>query len=180
MSAALDLSTVRRFTADLNDKLTRCDNGEGMVCASLDERINYYVETCGELREYVNRWARAIFTGELPFESETEALLKAQVQRVLHRAKEVAALGRAMTGKCFELRGLNALHYFVADFDYLLQNWVSPRRSVSPAPRLKRPDAVRQQIINRLEQLPPPPSDWRPSDPKQQALFNKQRGEGTE
>src|SRR5690349_4628096 len=39
-----DLLAVRQFTTALNDRLRQCDNGEGMVCRSLDERINYYVD----------------------------------------------------------------------------------------------------------------------------------------
>src|ERR1035438_4537112 len=54
MPATLDLTDVRRFTDDLNDRLRRCENGEGMICSSLDESINYYDQLCGEMRAYVN------------------------------------------------------------------------------------------------------------------------------
>ena len=174
MSGSLDLSTVRRFTEDLSDKLTHCDNGEGMVCATLEQRIQFYAEQCAALRDYINRWARSIFSGELAFDPEAEALLKGQAQRLLHRAKQTAANGRAMNRTCFELQGLDALHYFVADLEYLLENWVRPRRSVSPAPRVKPSDGAKKQIVERLEQLPPLPSDWRPTDPQQLAAFNEQ------
>jgi hypothetical protein len=74
--ATLDLMAVQRFTAELNDRLRRCDNGEGMICVSLDESINYYVQLCAELRTYVNQWARAIFTGQVAFDQAVEDLLK--------------------------------------------------------------------------------------------------------
>ncbi len=175
MLATLDLPAVRRFTDDLNDRLRRCDNGEGMVCSNLDKSINYYVQLCHELREYVNQWARAVFTSQLAFDPEVEELLKRETRRLLHRAKQVAARGRAKEGQCFALQGLNALHYHVADFDYLLENWVSPRPAVGPTPRVKLPDAAKQKISERLEQLPALPSDWRPTDPEQLAFFQKQR-----
>jgi len=166
MPATLDLPAVRRFTEDLNDRLRRCDNGEGIICSNLDESINYYVQLCSELRAYVNQWARAIFTGEVAFDPAVEDLLKEEVRRLLHRAKQVAARGRAMDGQCYVLQGLNALHCHIADFDYLLENWVSPRPAVSPTPRVKLSHAVEQQVMERLGKLAALPSDWRPTEPE--------------
>jgi hypothetical protein len=128
---------VRRFTEELNTRLRQCDNGEGMICNNLDESINYYVGLCAALRAYVNNWARAIFTGQVAFDQAVEDALKEEVRRLLHRAKQVAARGRAMDGECYVLQGLNPLHRHIADFDYLLENWVSPRLAISPAPRVK-------------------------------------------
>ncbi len=177
MPATLDLHTVLRFAGDLNARLQRCENGEGIECSSLDARINYYVQLCSELREYVNQWARAVFTGRIPFDPEVDKLLNEESKRLLHRAADTAARGRAMNGLCFVLQGLDALHYHLADFHFLLENWVSPRLAVSPAPRVKLPDAAKQQIRERLDKLPALPSDWRPTDARQLALFKKQRGE---
>jgi hypothetical protein len=177
MPATLDLPTVRRFTDDLNERLRRCDNGEGMICSSLDESINYYVRLCGELREYVNQWARAVFMGRVAFDPEVEKLLMMESRRLLHRAKQVAACGRVMNGQRFVLEGLGALHYHIADLDYLLENWVSPRLAVGAAPRVKLSEAAEQQASERLEKLSPLPSDWRPTDPEQVAFFQKQQRE---
>ena len=159
MSATLDLPAVRRFTDDLKDRLHRCDDGEGMVCSNLDGTINFYVELCGELRAYVNQWARAIFTGQLTFDPAVEALLKDEARQLLQRAKQVAARGRAMDGPCYLLQGLNMLHCYIADFDYLLENWVSPRLAVSPTPRLKLSREAEQQIMARLEKLSALPNE---------------------
>jgi hypothetical protein len=153
MPATLDLLAVRRFTDDVNDRLRRCENGEGMVCSNLDENIGYYVQLCGELRAYVNQWARAIFTGQAAFDQAIEDLLKEAVRRLLHRSKQVAARGRAMEGLCYGLQGLNPLHCHLADFDYLLENWVSPRLAVSPAPRVRLSHTAELQVIERLEKL---------------------------
>jgi len=176
MPATLDLFAVRRFTEDLNERIRRCDNGEGMICSTLEKSIDHYVQLCGELRAYVNQWARAIFTGQTAFDPAVEDLLKEEVRRLLHRSKQLAARGRAMDGQCYVLQGLNPLHCYIADFDYLLENWVSPRLAVSPAPRVKLSQAVEQKISERLDKLSALPADWRPSDPEQLAIFQKQRG----
>ena len=175
MPATLDLTAVRRFTEDLNDRLRRCDNGEGIICSSLDESINHYVHLCEELRAYVNQWARAVFEGQVAFEQAVEALLKEETRRLLQRSKQVAARGRAMDGECYVLQGLNSLHRHIADFDYLLENWVSPRLAVSPTPRVQLSHAVERQVLERLGKLSALPADWRPADAEQLRFFEKER-----
>ncbi len=128
MPPTLDLPTVRAFTEDLAEQIRRCDKGEG----SVEDSINHYLRLCGELRAYINQWARAIFTGQLEFDPDVETLLKDEARRLLHRAKQTAAMGRTMDRERSVLRGLDALHYRVADLDYLLENWVSPCLAVSP------------------------------------------------
>ena len=175
MSATLDLSDARRFTDDLSDRLRRCDNGEGMICSSLDESIIHYVRLCDDLRDYINSWARANFTGQIAFDARVEALLRRVSLHLLQRAKLLAARGRALDGDCFELAALDDLHYHIVDFDYLLENWVSPRLAVGPAPRVKLPDAAVEQAAQRLNELPSLSSDWQPTDPEQLVFFQKQR-----
>jgi hypothetical protein len=172
---ALDLPAVRSFTEDLSRRAHRCDNGEGTEGSTLDASIIYYIKLCRELRTYINDWARAIFATKTVFDPQVEGVLKEETKRLLHRAKQLAALGRAMNGQCFEPQGLEALHYYVADFDYLLENWVSPRPAVSPAPWVKLPDAAARQVAESLDKLPALPSDWRPTDPTQVAIFQKQK-----
>ncbi len=176
MLATFDIAAVRRFADDLNERLRRCDNGEGTMCANLDQMINHYVQLCGELRQGINNWARTVFTGRIEFASDVEQVLKTEAHFVLHRAKQVAAQA-PLDGECFELGGLNALHRHIADLDYLLENWASPRRSVSPAPRMKMPTAVEQMVAERLSQLPALPRDWKPTEPEQLSCFETQRGE---
>ncbi|HBI45214.1 MAG TPA: hypothetical protein DDY78_20515 [Planctomycetales bacterium] len=175
MPATLDLLAVRRFTDDLNERLRQCDNGEGMFCSNLSATIDHYVQLCGELRAYVNHWARAIFTGQTAFDQAVEDLLKEEARRLLHRSKRLAAQGRAMDGMCYVLPGLNPLHCHLADLGYLLENWVSPRLSVSPAPRVRLSHAAEQQVMERIGKLSALPADWRPNDPEQRALFPRQR-----
>jgi hypothetical protein len=153
MSATLDLPAVRRFTDDLNHRLRRCDTGEGLECATLEQSIEYHARLCTELRSYVKQWARAVFIGEVSFDSSVERLLTEELRRLLQRAEQVAARGRAMDGECYQLQGLNELHSHIADFHFLLENWVSPRLAVSPAPRVKLSKAAASQIAERLRTL---------------------------
>ena len=46
---------MRSFTADLENRLTRCDNGEGMECATLDAALQHYTESCCRFAEEVRR-----------------------------------------------------------------------------------------------------------------------------
>jgi hypothetical protein len=175
MSTTIDLPAVRRFTDDLKERQRRCEIGEGTICTNLEDTINHYVQLCTELREFIQQWARAIFTGQIKFDPAAEDLLKTDVAQLLQRAEQVAAQGRAMNGYCFILEALNALHWHIADFDYLLRNWVSPRLAVSPTPRIKLSDAAQRQIAERLNELSALPTDWRPSDPRQLGIFQQQR-----
>lgn len=177
MTATLDLAAVRRFTDDLNEQVRRCENGEGMICSNLDESISHYVHLCLQLRRFINEWARAVFSGEIEFDPEVDALLNSEARRLLRRAKRVAARGRAMDGECFELGDLDDLHYQVADFDYLIENWVKPRLAIAPSPRIPIPEAAATEIAERLRKLAPLPSGWRPTDPDQLIFFQKQRSE---
>jgi len=125
-----------------------------MVCSNLDESIYLHANLCAELRDFVDQWARDVFTGQLAFDAAVEDLLKHQVVEMMQRCKHVAASGRAMDRQCYVLQGLNDLHRCMADFDYLLENWVSPRRSESPTPRVRLSSIVAQQITDRLNDVP--------------------------
>ena len=154
MPALLDLPAVRRFTEKLNGQLHQCDKGAGIICSDLEKNINFHVQLCRELRSFINDWARTVFTGQTPFDREIEDQLKFAAWQFLQRAKPVAARGRSLDGWCFVLQGLNELHYHVAYFGDLLENWVSPRPSVGPAPRVTLSEAVTQEVSERLAQLP--------------------------
>jgi len=131
----LDLAAVRRFTDELDENIRRCDNGEGTVCSNLEQTIGHYAGLCNSLRGYIDQWARAIFSGQIAFDQDIEDLFKKEAKHLLHRAKQIAMIGRKMQEQCFALEGLHPLNDAVLDLDYLLENWVRPRRAVSPAPR---------------------------------------------
>jgi hypothetical protein len=175
MQAVLDLPAVRRFTDEMNDRVRRGDNGEGVVRSDLDESIRFHVQLCDEFRTFVDEWALAVFSGRIAFDREVEDLLKREASHLLRRAESVAVRGRAKAEVHYEFAELDALHGRIAGLDYLLKNWVSPQLAVGPAPRVHVPDAAAAQISERLEKLPPLPAGWRPNDPQHQAIFEKQR-----
>jgi hypothetical protein len=105
---------------------------------------------------------------------QVEALWKEHIASLLKRVGETAAYGRVLHEQCYELEGLDQLHYQIASLTYLLNNWVSPKLAVGPAPRVHLSDAVREEAIENLKKLSPLPPDWQPTDPEQLAIFMKQ------
>lgn len=173
MLATFDLPAVSRFAAELKERLRRCETGEGMVCSNLDESIKCHADLCRELLLALKHWANAVFKGQVAFDPQVEAEFRAQARDLLSHAERVAAEGREKNWMCFELRGLNQLHFWIAELDYKQKHWVSPRLAVAPAPRVSIPDAAERQITERVGKLPPLPRDWRPSDPGQQKQFTE-------
>jgi len=175
MPSTLDLDAVRQFTDELTSRIRECENDEGTVCSSLQKRISFHTQLCSDLRYRIYEWARSVFSGVTGVDLQIEVLWKTHIKNVLDRAGEVAAYGRILHEQCYELDGLDQLHYQIASLTYLLNNWVSPRLAVSPAPRVRLSDAGVQEAIENLEKLSPLPHDWLPSNPEQLAIYMKQR-----
>ena len=171
MLETLDIATVRRFTEDQRLQIQACDNGEGFFCNTLEHSIRRYCDLLSKSRQTIDQWARAIFSGEISFDSEVEALFRDQTRSLLTQAEKVAARGRTSENTCCEVLGLVELHRRTADLNYLMKNWVSPKRSVSPAARVAMPSDAHDQILDRLQKLEPLPEGWLPSDPEQLAFY---------
>jgi hypothetical protein len=159
MLATLDLPAVRRFTDELSGRARRCDNGERMEWSALEKDVQHYAILCRELREAIRQWARAIFTGEIEFDTEAENLWKAETGRLLQSAKKIAEQSQKFEGPGYELDGLNRLHRHIADLDQVVAHWVSPRLSVGPAARVKIPEQIAEIMKERLKTLPPMSKD---------------------
>lgn len=177
MLATFDLPAVRRFSAELKTRQRQCETSEGVACSTLDEVIKCHAGLCAELEFTIYTWARAIFKGRAVLDQAVESELKAQIRELLPHAQRVAAVGREKNWECFELADLNELHYRIASLDYLQAHWVSPQPSVAPAPRITLSGEAGRQIRERLAILPPLPPEWRPSDPEQIALYEKEMKE---
>jgi hypothetical protein len=160
MEMTFDYLAVQNFTTNLENQRGRADTDSRAAYQKLELRINGYTEMCFSMRAYINGWARSIFTGEVDFDPEAEAVLKEELERLVVGAKQVAALGRALGEPAVLSAGLAKLHYHIADLGYILENWVSPQLAVSPAPRVKLSAKVEQEIRERLKTLPPLPSDF--------------------
>ena len=169
-----DANEVRAYAAKLNAELDRCDNGEGMECASLDASLEHYAARCCRLSEQIRLWGRDVFAGRVAFEeSVEEAWIKAGVD-LNNRAVEMLEPASQAEIPCYDLPGANKLGTALLTLYRLLDGWVSPRLSVGPAARqssklVDRAEEVRQ----KMKTLAPLPKEWMPSDARQQSVYRK-------
>jgi hypothetical protein len=171
-----DLAEVRVFAADLNTRMQRCDNGEGMECATLEADLRFYANLCCEFSGQIRQWGRAVFYGCVEFDSEVERVLKEEGRRLRSRAME--SLDRGQKAECYILDEHDRLQSALWDLDRLLKNWVTPKPAVGPSARQVHANldpAVVEEGRRRIESLPPLPADWQPDDPRQQAMYRKLR-----
>jgi hypothetical protein len=170
-----DLAEVRRFTADLDARMTACDNGEGMHCANLDDTLRHYAVLCCQFTEKVREWGRAIFYGQAAFDPAVEEHWHVEGSELLQRASELWAYGQDMHGECFVLEHGAPLGAALWRLERLLTSWVTPKRAVAPLARHGMPltDAAKDEAQKRLEALPPLPADWQPFNPRRRPLFHK-------
>lgn len=174
---AFDLAEVRSFAADLDARMNRCDNGEGMECASLDDALRHYAALCCEFRESVRQWGRAVFAGRVAFDPEVERVWLDEGVRLYSRAVETLAYGQQAEGPCYTLDGQAVLQSALWDMYQLIRKWVTPKLAVGPSARQGLPliPAVSEEVRRRIDALPPLPADWQPSDPRQQSQLKRLR-----
>lgn len=168
-----DLAEVRRFAADLDARLERCDNGEGVGCANLDDALRHYAKLCCEFCEEVRRWGRAVFAGQVAFDPAVEQVWLDEGVRLHQRASELWAYGREKEGVCFVLEGGAALGSALWYLEQMLAHWVTPKRAVAPLARLglASTPTLTEETRERIEALRPLPADWQPADPRQRVVF---------
>jgi hypothetical protein len=174
-----DLAEVRGFAADLDARMNRCDNGEGMECANLDDTLRHYATLCCEFREGVRQWGRAVFAGRVAFDPEVERVWLDEGCRLYSRAVETLAYGQKAEaeGPCYLLDGQAVLQAALWDLYQLLEGWVTPKLAVGPSARqgLALTPAAAEEARRRIDSLPPLPADWQPADPRQQRQFKMLR-----
>lgn len=172
-----DLVEVRNFAADLDARMVRCDNGEGMECASLDDALRHYATLCCHFREGVRQWGRAVFAGRVAFDPEVESVWLNEGKQLYARAVEMLAYGQNAEVPCYILDGQAVLRSALWDLAQLLGGWVTPKLAVGPSARhrVAHPPAALEEARERIAALPPLPADWQPSDPRQQNQFRRLR-----
>lgn len=172
-----DLAEVRNFAVDLESRLNRCDNGEGMECASLDDTLRHYASLCCEFRECVRHWGRAVFAGRVAFDPAVEQIWQTEGVRLYSRAVEMLAYGQQAEVPCYMLDAQAILQSALFDLDQLLRKWVTPQLAVGPAARqkLEATPSTSEEVQRRIQSLPPLPAEWQPADPKQQSQFRRLR-----
>jgi len=172
-----DLDEVRRFTANLDTQMDRCDNGEGMECATLHATLQRYAELCCSFCDGIRRWAGEVFAGRVAYDREVERAWQTEGLRLFGRASQMWRHGWKSEGQCYILEGRICLQAALWDVYRLLTGWVSPKLAVGPSARQASAlnslptDEVRQRVAS----LPPLPANWQPDHPSQRALYQKER-----
>jgi hypothetical protein len=158
---------VRNFAAKINEELDHCGNGGPTPRDSLDGVLENYATRCVRLNEQIRAWARDVFCGRIAFdESMEEAWVKAGVS-LRNRSHEMLRQARQNLQNCRDPSNLNKLDDAVGLIAGLLDGWVSPHLSVSPAARMpKLPDDQVEAARKKISSLPPLPADWNPADPR--------------
>jgi hypothetical protein len=172
-----DLAEVRGFAADLDARMDRCDNGEGMECANVDDTLRHYAALCCEFRESVRQWGRAVFAGRVAFDPKVEQVWLDEGVRLYSRAVEMVAYGQKAEVPCYLLDGQAVLQSALWNLYKLLKGWVSPKLAVGPSARqgLTLDPVAAAETRQRIESLPPLPANWEPADPRQQRQYKKLR-----
>jgi len=170
-----DLADERRFTADLDARMDRCDNGEGMECASLDGTLRHYAVVCSEFCERIRQWGRAIFYGQAAFDPEVENLWLDEGIELYRRASGLWEYGQELEGECFVLQNGAALGSALWRLELLLSAWVTPKLAIAPLARhgVALTPAAMEEVQKRLDALPPLPGNLQPTDPRRRTLFTK-------
>lgn len=171
MLTTFDIDEVRRFAQEVETERNECDSSD--FCSDLDQHITCLSRACSRWQEAVTDWAQAVFRGEIEFDSKVEEVLKAELLSAANRSRHHVKHGREVKNQCHDLEMLDYLDAVVQWFDYLLKNWVSPQRSVMPAPRVKIPEPTLSEIEKSTRGLPPLPPDWRPKNMRQLRMFNR-------
>jgi hypothetical protein len=170
-----ELQELHRFTAELIAKLDACDNGEGMECATLDQSLHSYADTCCRFYERLRRWGGDVFSGAVPFDSEVELSWITEAHKLYSRAFAMCSLSQKAEGPCYTLEGQRALQAVLWQLHRLLTGWVTPKLSVGPSARnpLSKSGVDLAEVARRVAALPPLPADWEPEEPTQKAIFRK-------
>lgn len=174
---SFELPEVRRFTDALDARMNECDNGEGMDCANLDGSLRHYAGLCFEFCENVRQWGRAVFYGQVAFDSAVEELWLDEGVELYRRASQLWSYGQNQQGECFILDNGAALGSSLWQLERLLRGWVSPKPATSSLARngVTGTPAAKEQIQKNIDALQPLPADWQPIDPRRRPLFNKVR-----
>jgi hypothetical protein len=172
-----DLDEVRAFAASIDDQMNRCDNNEGMECATLDAALTRYAELCCKFRDEVRRWGRAVFAGSVQFDPKVEGAWLDEGLRLYKRAMATWANAQTSEGPCYILEGRVVLQAALWDMYRLLTGWVTPRLAVGPsARRACMPNsAATDEAKQRVSSLPPLPVRWQPDDLSQRTRYRRPR-----
>lgn len=135
MLANYDLDSVQAFADSLERDRAQC-NAEGMLCSDLDQAIRCQYEIALQLNGAISDWVRKVLAGEIQYEQAVETILLTEIDQIQSSAEPLLAEGQEMETECYSLAHFQALQQLAKRLSYLKQNWVSPRKSISPALRV--------------------------------------------
>jgi hypothetical protein len=172
MLTTFDVAEVQAFVDDMDVRMKRCENGEGIACATLDTTMRTHSQLCCEYTNAVLTWGHNIFRGTIAFDPRVESLWREQGSRLYARGVELNSLGRSQEVPCYVLDSLSQLGFALWRLGHLLKNWVTPGLAVGLSARrqLVTDPKELEEIKRRLESLEGLPADWQPRDPRQQAI----------
>jgi hypothetical protein len=172
-----DLESVQIFMNDIAAEMDRCDNGEGMECATLDDALVHYGDLCCKLAWQIQRWGQEVFAGRVAYDPEVEKLWRERGSRLYSRAWQLRGVGQEAEEPCYTLEGRTHLEVGLGELSRILMRWVSPRKAVGPAARqgIDLDSDSAEVVRRRIDSLPSLPSDWEPADPAQREMYRKLR-----
>ncbi len=172
-----DLVEVRGFVADLDARMGRCQNGEGMECATIDAALRHHAVLCCEFIAGVRQWGREVFAGRVAFDPEVEKAWRTEGSRLYSRALDMHTHGKEAEVPCYTLEGQNVLLPALWELYRLLKGWVTPKLAVGPSARqgLTLDPQAAEEIRLKVALLPPLPADWQPDDPQQRSMYRMLR-----
>jgi hypothetical protein len=172
-----DFTAVRKLADGLNEKLDRCDHGEGAECATMESALRLYAECCCDFYFAAREWARDVFAGRVAFDATTEQTWLAELERLYQRAVKLADVILELDAPCYALDEECRLQSAVWSLTRLRENWVTPQYAVGPSARRQLSDEMIASAKRQIASLPPLPTDWEPSYPDQRGWLHRIRAE---
>jgi hypothetical protein len=163
MSTNLELIAAREFVAGIEQRMKAARRAATEVPGDFPAALTQHVVLCQEMAAQLLQWAQRVFKGQTAYDSEVESVLKGAAAQLLRQVKSIAAHARAVDHGCYALLEMHELHYHLADLTYLYENWVQPKLSISPAPRVKIPETTLREMQQRLQALRQSPG-WIPDE----------------
>lgn len=166
---------VRAFAAETEARQTRCDNGEGNECMTLDGRMREYAALCRETVRMLKDWGWAVFTGVTPPDPVVDAQILATARKLHHASLRTIQVGKKAADECYMMEGLEDLQKEIRSLGHLLNAWVTPAAATAATSRRAAslpPDQV-AEAAGKAEKLPPLPPDWAPTNPQQAAVYEQ-------
>ena len=160
MIATFDVESVQRFAKDLTQRRANCpdeSHGEGEYCSELDAKMDCRLKLGTELRNAIRDWAMEVFAGRIGFEPQVERIFLVSLRSELAEVQPLLSIARKYETPCYEFKRCTELARLAGKLQFLLDYWVSPKKSVSPGARVATSEEADREIRERVKDMPPLP-----------------------